>query len=331
MDTTGGTQQTNAAPQATSQVIDDALRLDAAAVAARIEAFISGAVETFQRDGVILGMSGGIDSSLVATLACNVLGPDKVHALLLPERDSSPESKSDALVEIKRLGITNYREVKIAPMLEPLGIYRLVPLRILGLRSVKAAVVQSQHKAQANALGEMPFRAGLLGTRDLGSQKQLINAGNAYARAKHRQRMLTLYYYSDLENLLMLGTTNRSEAMSGFVVKWGDNVADIEPLLPLYKTQVWALSRHLGVTQHIIDKAPTPDLIPGIVDTTALGVDYPTLDRISVGLDYGWEVEQIANAAGATVDQVLHVREMRERSEHLRTLPPTPDLAGLLG
>jgi NAD+ synthase len=311
---------------ASRKAIDDALRLDPAAVAARIEPFIREAVDRFQRGGVILGMSGGVDSALVATLACRALGPDKVHTLLLPERDSSPESRTDAQIECRRLGI-DHREVNIAPMLEPLGIYRLVPLRILGLRSVKAAVVQSQHRSQTAALGEMPFRAGLLGTRDLGSQKQLINAGNAYARAKHRQRLLTLYYYADLENLLVLGTTNRSESMSGFVVKWGDNVADIEPILPLYKTQVWALARHLGVTQHIIDKAPSPDLIPGIVDTTALGIDYETMDRISVGLDQGWEVEAIAEAAGATPEQVVHVREMRQRSAHLRTLPPVPDLA----
>jgi NAD+ synthase len=262
---------------------------------------------------------------LVASLACRAVGAGRVHAFLLPERDSSPESKSDAVLECQRLGIS-YREVNLAPMLEPLGIYRLVPLRVLGLRSLKAAVVQSQHRAQADALGEMPFRAGLLGTRDLGDQKQLINAGNAYARAKHRQRMLTLYYYADLENLLMVGTTNRSESMSGFVVKWGDNVADIEPILPLYKTQVWALARHMGITQRIIDKAPSPDLIPGIVDTTALGIDYETLDRISVGLDRAWDVALIAEASGATTEQVVHVREMRERSLHLRSLPPTPDL-----
>jgi NAD+ synthase len=142
--------------------------------------------------------------------------------------------------------------------------------------------------------------------------------------------MLTLYYYADQENLLMLGTTNRSEAMTGFVVKWGDNVADIEPILPLYKTQVWQLSRYVGVSERIIDKAPSPDLIPGIVDTVALGIDYENLDRISWGIDQGWEAERITMFVGATLDQVEHVREMRVRSEHLRTLPPVPDLDSLL-
>lgn len=313
----------------TSQTIDDALRIDPAAVADHIERFIREAVDRFKRDGVLLGMSGGIDSTLVASLSCNALGPESVHALLLPERDSSPDSKTDALVEIDRLGIS-HREVNLTPMLKPLGIYRLVPLRILGVRSLKAAAVQRQHRVQAAALGEMPFRAGLLGTRDLRGQKRLINAGNAYARVKHRMRLLTLYYYADLENLLVLGTTNRSEAMTGFVVKWGDNVADIEPILPLYKTQVRQLSRYVGVSDRVIDKAPSPDLIPGIVDTLALGIDYETLDKILWGIDQGWPAERITAVAGATLAQVEHVREMRDRSEHLRTLPPVPDLDVLL-
>jgi NAD+ synthase len=191
---------------------------------------------------------------------------------------------------------------------------------------LKAAVVQHHHRVQAEALGEMPFRAGLLGTRDLGEQKHLIDTGNAYTRVKHRMRMTTLYYYADLENLLVLGTVNRSEALVGFVVKWGDNVADIEPLLPLYKTQVRQLASYLGVSQKIIDKAPSPDLIPGIVDGLALGIDYETLDKILWGVDQGWTAERIVAAMRVSAEQVEHVQEMWRRSEHLRALPPSPEL-----
>jgi NAD+ synthase len=179
---------------------------------------------------------------------------------------------------------------------------------------------------QAEALGEMPFRAGLLGTRDLGEDKNLIDTGNAYSRVKHRVRMATLYYYADLENRLVLGSTDKSKASTGFVVKWGDNVADIEPLLPLYKTQVRQLARYLGVSEKIMDKAPSPDLIPGIVDGLALGMDYDTLDRILWGLEQGWAEETIVEAMRVTPAQVQHVEEMRRRSEHMRTLPPWPDL-----
>ncbi len=305
--------------------VEEAMQIDPARVASQLEEFIRRKVDEFKRDGVVVAMSGGLDSSVVASLATRALGPENVQALILPERDSSPDSKTDALLEIERLGL-QYREVDLSPMLSTMGIYGLTPLRLLGVRSLKAAVVQHQHRVQAEALGEMPFRAGLLGTRDLGEKKQLIDAGNAYTRVKHRMRMLTLYYYADLENLLVLGTTNKSEAMTGFVVKWGDNVADVEPILPLYKTEVRQLARYLGVTERILDKAPSPDLIPGIVDGLALGMDYETLDRILYGLDRAWAEEEIVDAMHVTAEQVEHVREMQHRSEHLRTLPLSPDL-----
>jgi len=294
-------------------------------VASKIEEFIRLQFDEFQRDGVILGVSGGVDSALTATLLVRALGADKVLALLLPERDSSPDSKTDAKKVIERLGIA-HREVSIEPILSAMGIYKLAPLNILGVRKIKEAVVKQQHRSQSKKLGEMPFMAGLLGTREIGKTKGLIDAGNAYARAKHRARIMTLYYYADLENRLVIGTTNKSESMTGFVVKWGDNVADIEPILPLYKTQVWQLSSHLGVEQEIIDKAPSPDLLPGIVDETALGIEYLTLDKILWGLERGWDDGKIKETYGVTGVQVQHVRELVRRSWHLRELPPQPEL-----
>jgi NAD+ synthase len=307
-------------------VADDALRIDPAPIAAQIEAFIQRKVDEYQREGVVLPMSGGLDTSVLANLAVRALGPENVLALLLPERDSSPDSRTHALLEIERLGI-EYREIDITPMLSALGIYKLLPLHLFGLRSLKAAVVQQQHRAQVEALGETPFRAGLLGTRDLGPEKALIDAGNAYSRVKHRMRMVTLYYHADLENRLVLGSTNRSEAMTGFTVKGGDNVADVEPLLPLFQTQVRQLARHLGVSEPILNRAPSPDLIPGIVDGLALGMDYETLDRILWGLDQGWDQARIVRAMRVTGAQVAHVQEMRRRSGHLRALPPQPELS----
>ena len=144
-------------------------------------------------------------------------------------------------------------------------------------------------------------------------------------------RMLILYYYADLENRLVIGTTNKSEAMTGFVVKWGDNVADIEPILPLYKTQVFQLARHLQVSPAIIAKPPSPDLIPGIVDELALGIEYAVLDRILWGLEHGWDESRICQEAGVQPAQVAHVLEMQRRSEHLRQLPPMPALDFALG
>ena len=183
-----------------------------------------------------------------------------------------------------------------------------------------------QHRSRTEAIGETPFRRALLGTRGLGKEQRVIDTGHAYARVKHRARMLVLYYFAELENRLVVGTTNRSEAMTGFVVKWGDNVADIEPILPLYKTQVRRLATFLDVPEEIIRKAPTPDLLPGIVDEMAMGIDYETLDRILEGLDKGWDAAGVASACAVPEAQVRDVEGMVRRSRHMRELPPSPDL-----
>lgn len=301
------------------------MEIDPSIVSSQIENFIKEKMEEFNREGVVLGMSGGVDSSLVATLAVRALGPENVLALLLPERDSSSDSKTDALIEINRLGI-EYREIPLTPFLKKFGIYRLVPLRILGTRKFKETVVRRQHDNQKKEIGEMPFRAGLLGTKNLGKSKKLIDAGNAYTRVKHRMRLVTLYYIADLENRMVLGTTNRSESLTGFVVKWGDNVADIEPILPLYKAQVWQLASYVGVSKKIIDKAPSPDLIPGIIDEIALGIKYKTLDKILWGIEKGWDNMKISSEYNVENEQINHVRELMTRSQHLREFPPHPSI-----
>ena len=299
--------------------------MDARLVADRTQELIRRETDALQRDGAVLGMSGGIDCAVVAALLARALGPERVLALILPERDSDPRSRTDALREIERLGLA-YREVDLTPILAPVGVYGALPLGVLGARRIKQSAVRWRHRRQTAATGETPFRQGLLGTRDLGKGKRVVDAGLAYARAKHRGRLLVLYYFAELENRLVAGTTNRSEAMTGFVVKWGDNVADIEPILPLYKTQVRRLAAFLDVPEAIIRKAPTPDLLPGIDDEMALGVDYETLDRILEGLDGGGDVAQVASACAAPEAQVRDVQEMVRRSRHLRELPPYPDL-----
>ena len=90
------------------------------------------------------------------------------------------------------------------------------------------------------------------------------------------------------------------------------------------------MARYVGVSERVLNKAPSPDLIPGIVDTVAMGIDYETLDKILWGMDQGWDEEQIAITAGANAEQVENVRGMRARSPHLRAMPPVPDLDSLV-
>jgi NAD+ synthase len=302
------------------------MQIDTVNVTQRIVDFIRLKLDEYRRDGVIIGMSGGVDSALAASLLVKALGPSKILALIIPERDSHPQSRRDAVAEIHRLGIP-YRVVKIKPVLRKIGVYSNMPLQILVFRRLKEIVVRRQLASRSRAIGEPPFKATLLGTRDLGKQKNMVDKSLAYIRVKHRARMMVLYYYAELENRLVVGTTNRSEAMTGYVVKWGDNVADIEPILQLYKTQVYQLAEYLHVSQAIINKPPSPDLLPGIVDEAALGITYVSLDKILWGFDQGWEEVRIREEFKVTSEQIAHVQELVKASEHLRTLPPVPDLS----
>jgi len=173
-----------------------ALEIDAHAVAARIESFLREQVDAYQRDGAIVGVSGGIDSAVVAALLARALGPERVLALVLPERDSHPQSREDALTSIARLGLP-HRELDLTPLLKDLGVYGLLHLDVLGVRTVKERVVRWRHGGRNGTAGETPFRSGILGTRGRGKDKALVDRGLAYARVKPRLRMLVLYYYAE--------------------------------------------------------------------------------------------------------------------------------------
>ena len=138
---------------------------------------------------------------------------------------------------------------------------------------------------------------------------------------------MVLYYLAEHENRLVVGTTNKTESMTGFLVKWGDSAADIDPILPLYKTQVRQMAAYLGVSEAIIHKAPSPDLLPGLVDEVALGISYETLDLILERLEQGRGPPKIAGETVATADQVRQIRGMVCRSLHTRQLPPHPELS----
>jgi NAD+ synthase len=137
--------------------------------------------------------------------------------------------------------------------------------------------------------------------------------------------MVILYSYAERQNLLVVGTASKTEPLTGFFVKYGDSAADIMSLLPLYKTQVRQLAKFLQVPEKIINKAPSPDPIPGITDEFAIGITYEKLDLILAGLDMNMEVKDIAKARGVRRETIEYVRELVKRSEHMRNSPLIPD------
>lgn len=301
------------------------LALDAPAVAGQLAAFIRQQVEAFRREGAVVGLSGGIDSAVVSALAVRALGPANVLGVLLPERDSAPSSKRLALAHARQLGI-RHKTFSLTKLLLLMGVYRQVPLWVLGLRRFQAPVVRRYYEQFAEALpgGETPFSAVMVGTRGL--QGPWLNQAVAYHRVKVRLRMVMLYYYAERHNLLVLGTDNRTELSVGFFVKYGDSAADIAPLAPLYKTQVRALAAHLNVPPAIVARPPSPDILPGLTDEYALGVDYETLDRVLWRLERGMDKETIAAGLSLDQEQVAYIAELTRRSEFLRCSPCVPEL-----
>ncbi len=303
------------------QVVPEELRIDPAPLVAKLEGFICQQMEAFRRNGVILGLSGGLDSAVVAALAARAVGPSKVLGLFLPERDSEPQSRRDALAVAEKLGIV-WREMNITPMLSLAGIYGTVPLRALGTRKLQAWAVRRFYERYARSFGESPLLHLLQGTR--GRHTAWLDKGTAYHRIKHRVRMAMWYYQGELENRLVLGCCNRTEEMTGFLVKYGDAGADVAPIARLYKTQVRQVGEFLGLPPQVTSKAPSPDLLPGITDEYILGMTYDVLDRILVALEAGGDRSALATRLNIPLSQVEYVAELMVRSKHLREMPPAP-------
>ena len=221
----------------------------------------------------VIGLSGGIDSSLTAFLAVEALGADNVLGVLMPYRTSDPASRADAERVTRQLGIAT-RVIEITPMVEP-------------------------YLAQ--------FADGDARRR-----------GNVMARA----RMIVLYDQSEEFHGLVIGTSNKTEALLGYTTQFGDNAAAIQPIADLYKAQVRQLARVVGVPQTIIDKAPSADLWQGQTDEGELGFTYDQADAILYRLvDARRRVDDVI-AEGFDARVVQRIVELVARNQFKRVTPP---------
>ncbi len=297
----------------------DRLIIDPEKLSQHLQEFIKTSMSDLNRHGVIIGLSGGLDSSVVLGLSVAAVGPRKVMGLIMPERDSQPDSESDARSQADKLGV-NVVKVELTPILNEMGIYEHIPKAVFSSRRIAATAVKAGYKLYIGLSGESPLLSGLDGTNFA-----LLKRANAYYRMKHRLRMVLLYSYAEHDNLLVVGTANKTEFLIGFMVKYGDSAADIMPLLALYKTQVRQMAAFLQIPEKIINKAPSPDLLPGITDEFAIGITYEKLDIILEGLQVNMEVKEIAEAVGIKKETVEYVRELVKRSEHMRKCPLAPE------
>ena len=244
------------------------LQLDEAAETERIAGSVREHVlGTLRRRGVVVGMSGGIDSSVVASLCVRALGRDRVLGLLMPERDSSDDALAlgRAARRAPRHRATSSRTSR--PTLEAAGCYARQDEAIRMVFPEYGAGLEVQDRAAGDA-GLRPAEHLSLTVRTPGRRArrarmppaaylQIVAATNF----KQRARKMIEYYHADRLNYAVAGTPNRLEYDQGFFVKHGDGAADFKPIAHLYKTQVYALAAHLGVPRgdpHAARRRPTP-------------------------------------------------------------------------
>jgi len=298
--------------------LQNALALNREETSEDICRFISDQVSETGSRGLVFGISGGLDSAVVASLGARALGAENVKGVFLPERDTEPESYQCAREVAEQSGI-NYEVFNLAPALEELGCYRGTVAGAIKNRAVNRLAVWSLSRF----FNIDPYRLTLERT-----DNRTLNRAIAFFRLKHRLRMAVLFERSDRENLLVAGCLNLTEYLTGFFVHFGDIAADLAPILDLYKSQVRDLARHLGLPTRLIEKAPSPDLLPGITDETALQVTYEKLDLILYATEKGYSEEEIIKAVETTPETVTRVKRLVQLSERLRKPTPSPKLSG---
>ncbi len=289
------------------------LELDCEQEVGRIGEFLRGALARMHRRGVVLGLSGGVDSSVCAALAARALGPQRVVALLMPERESGAASTRLGEQVARDLGLRCLHE-DITPALEALGCYARRDQAIRELFPDYSSDWKSKLAIAEGAAGRVHFfdlvvqdPRGRLQRRRLPLQAYLRIV--AATNFKQRVRKNLEYHHADALNYAVLGTPNRLEFDQGFFVKNGDGAADLKPIAHLYKTQVYALARYLGLPREVCEAQPTTDtysLAQG-QDEFYFALAWPQMDLALWARDHGTTPEQLGEALGIETEQARQV------------------------
>lgn len=317
----------------------EALAIDPEAEIDRIVAALRAQLRgTLRKRGLVLGLSGGIDSSVCAGLAARAVGPDRVHCLLMPEDDSDPESLRLGRLVADRFALSAEVE-NIGPALAAMGCY---DRRDGFIRQVVPAYGPgwSSKIVFANALTTAGYNISSLVVSDPDGrvQKHRLPA-EAYlgivaaTNMKQRTRKQFEYYHADRLNYAVIGTPNRLEYDQGFFVKNGDGAADVKPIAHLYKSQVYQLAEHLGVPPEVCSRPPTTDTysMAQTQEEFYFALPYDKMDLCLYALDNNVPVAAVAGAVALSEDEVAMVwKDIAAKRKVARYLHLGPQLAAPL-
>ena len=252
------------------------LSIDYEFITKKVVEFIKTQVKNTNLDGVIVNVSGGIDSAVTLHLAVMALGPENVTAITIPERDVTPESDIiDVMLHCEQLNLT----CNLVDITEILRVMRDI----------------------------MP-------KYDVTDR---ITTGNI----RSRLRMIIAYHHANTERRLVLGTSNKTELLTGFFTKHGDGGVDLMPLGDLWKYNIKELAKYLEIPENIIKKPPSPGFYKGHTDESELGMSYDNIDLILYGYDLGLTMEEIASETNIIESEVKRILRRVKANQHKRRLP----------
>ena len=288
-------------------------------------------LQRFKRNGAVVGISGGIDSSVCLALSAKAFGPEKVLGIMLPEKDSSPDSEILARELAAKFSVKAIKE-EITGALSGFGCYerrdeavkRVFPEYDPKTWKMKIGIRQS------GLFNNLPPIFHLTVIDTVGNAKDKILPVNEYLQIvaasnfKQRTRMSMLYYHAETLHYAVVGTPNKHEQEQGFFVKYGDGAGDVMPIGNLYKTQVYQLAAYLGVPKEIIERTPTTDTYSAEQTQEEFFYQLPftLMDRFWYGFENGYTAREVAYVMGETPERVealfRNFERKRKTTEYLR-------------
>jgi NAD+ synthase len=291
------------------------LALDPAAETERICAALRMQVlKRLRKRGVVLGLSGGVDSSVVAALAVRAFGASNVFGVLMPEQDSDPDSLRLGRTVASWLG-TDFAVEDITPILVGAGCYRRRDEFIrrvfpeYGPRWRSKIVLRKAGGTAGYNVFHLVVRGPYGEEKEARMTPEVYLGVVATTNMKQRTRKQLEYYHADRLNYAVAGTPNRLEYDQGFFVKNGDGAADVKPIAHLYKSQVYQLAAYLGVPEEIRSRPPTTDTysLAQTQEEFFFGISLQTLDACMYALDHEIPADAVAPAVGLRAEQVEQV------------------------
>lgn len=312
------------------------LEIDAAAETERIVASLRHNVrQILHRYGGVVGISGGIDSSVVLALCVRAFSAERVAAIMMPEKDSDPETERLSQMVAKHYGVEPVLE-NITPVLDGFGCYQRRDEAIRRIfpeydasKGYKVKIGLPQNLLDDDTLNvfyltivtpQCEEKTTRLPIREY---YQIVAASNF----KQRTRMAMLYYHAELRNLAVIGTANKNEHDQGFFVKYGDGGVDVRPITHLFKTQIYQLAKFLNVPEEIQRRPPTTDTYSAhsTQQEFFFRLPFETMDLLWYAQENNVPVPEVSEVMGLSEQQVLRAftdfsRKSRT-TEYLRTLP----------